>query len=45
MWSDNGATSQARSNFVGFSPIGGVCTQDRYSIVEESGGFKSAPVI
>ena len=44
MWGDSGASSQDRSAIVGYSPIGGICTQNRYSIIEETGGFRTVTV-
>jgi hypothetical protein len=29
----------------GFSFVGAVCTQNKYSIIEEIGGFRNAPVV
>ena len=45
MWSDGGSSSQDRSANVGFSSIGGICTQNRYSIIEETGGFRTVNVV
>jgi hypothetical protein len=46
IWSDNQADSPAsRSAALGSSSIGNVCTSNKYSIVEDNGGFTSVLVI
>ena len=44
LWGDSGATAEARSSVVGFAYLNNICTQNRYSIVEEAGGFTTATV-
>ena len=45
LWSnDNTLTSDKRTQVVGRSPIGGICTSAKVSTVEDFGGFQSIPV-
>jgi hypothetical protein len=45
LWSnDYTATPANRAAVVGFAPIGYICTSNKYSIIEEIGGFLSVLV-
>ena len=45
MWTDDvAATDDQRAGVVGLAYLGGICTTDKYSIVEENGAFSSVGV-
>ena len=44
MWSDSPGDAAARSGVVGLAFLGGVCQSNRFSIIEEKGGFSSIEV-
>lgn len=45
LWSDGSSLAYQRSLIVGFSQLGRICTDRRYSLVEEVGGLISVLVI
>ena len=44
LWSESGSGPEERSKLSGYSDIGAICTESRFSIVEEQGGFASVGV-
>ena len=45
LWSaDSSLSPSSRASVVGFASVGMICTSNRYSIIEETGGFSSVLV-
>lgn len=44
LWSESRGSIEQRALTSGHSEVGGVCQSNRYSIVEEKGGFASVGV-
>ncbi len=44
IWGDSNSGIDQRSSVVGYAYLSGICSQSKYSIVEEKGGFSSISV-
>ena len=45
MWADSGPDPASRTGTAGIAFLSSVCSQYKYSVSEEKGGFESASVI
>ncbi len=46
MWTDDvAAADDQRSGVVGLAYLGGICSTNKYSIVEENGAFSSVGIV